>query len=450
MVRGNYTGSLGLPGQSGSRLGVSLILEDRFLTVRSRGDTLGEYPIEKVDVERTSGDRFRFKIGNEEFDFIASDPVRFFYDAVPEIERAGVSSTGAKTLFKSLLGSLGIRKEEQVEEETPMRKAVELARKDQPPPRPKPSRQETERRTGFSMPPPVGRGSSADAFSPSTSLPPLGRTRAAGGSSFQSGFPPPLSSSRPLAKRDTTGPQPAVSDASSPPSPGFPQPSSQYPVQAPNDPYSTYVPPPGIYSPPYPPVPQPVEGGEIPEQGIFEGASDRPPFPPGNQGAPVPDYPTPSSPTPEWVDYSTPSPLKPDETKAGGASVSDSKTQWEEVKPYFPSRDSAVEAASDPVVHLEASSVGGSVESAAGSFSSSDLAQDPAWAAERRLVEEKVSETASRARDLHPDLEGLVIRLETAVTQVHEGILDPPQALAMASLVQAMCDTLSVAEKRKD
>jgi len=142
--------------------------------------------------------------------------------------------------------------------------------------------------------------------------------------------------------------------------------------------------------------------------------------------------------------------LKPDETKAGGASVSDSKTQWEEVKPYFPSRDSAVEAANDPVVHLEASSVGGSVESSAGSFSRSDLAQDPAWAAERRLVEEKVSETASRARDLHPDLEGLVIRLETAVTQVHEGILDPPQALAMASLVQAMCDTLSVAEKRKD
>jgi hypothetical protein len=77
------------------------------------------------------------------------------------------------------------------------------------------------------------------------------------------------------------------------------------------------------------------------------------------------------------------------------------------------------------------------------------FAHDPELAGERKLMTERVNITAQRARATDPDLEALVVRLESAVTQVHEGTLDPQQALAMASLVQAMCDTIGVARKKR-
>lgn len=76
------------------------------------------------------------------------------------------------------------------------------------------------------------------------------------------------------------------------------------------------------------------------------------------------------------------------------------------------------------------------------------FAHDPDLAGERKLMNERVNITARRARATDPDLEALVVRLEAAVTQVHEGTLDPQQALAMASLVQAMCDTIGVSRKQ--
>lgn len=75
------------------------------------------------------------------------------------------------------------------------------------------------------------------------------------------------------------------------------------------------------------------------------------------------------------------------------------------------------------------------------------FAHDPDLAGERKLMNERVNITARRARAVDPDLEALVVRLEAAVAQVHEGTLDPQQALAMASLVQAMCDTIEVSRK---
>ncbi len=76
------------------------------------------------------------------------------------------------------------------------------------------------------------------------------------------------------------------------------------------------------------------------------------------------------------------------------------------------------------------------------------FAHDPDLAGERRLMTERVNQTARRARATDPDLEGLVVRLERAVADVQDGTLDPQQALAMASLVQAMCDTIGVNRRR--
>lgn len=72
------------------------------------------------------------------------------------------------------------------------------------------------------------------------------------------------------------------------------------------------------------------------------------------------------------------------------------------------------------------------------------FAHDPSLAFERRQMTERVTNAANRARSTSPDLESLVVRLESAVAQVHDGSLDPQQAMAMASLVQAMCDTIGV------
>lgn len=76
------------------------------------------------------------------------------------------------------------------------------------------------------------------------------------------------------------------------------------------------------------------------------------------------------------------------------------------------------------------------------------FAHDPDLAGERRLMTDRVSRTVSRARATDPDLESMVTRLEMAVIQVQDGTLDPQQALAMASLVQAMCDTIGVSRSQ--
>ena len=65
--------------------------------------------------------------------------------------------------------------------------------------------------------------------------------------------------------------------------------------------------------------------------------------------------------------------------------------------------------------------------------------------AAREQVVRRSQDVISDARQVGlPDLDTVINRLEHAVAQVHDGQLDPKQALAMASLVQAMVDTIEL------
>lgn len=75
------------------------------------------------------------------------------------------------------------------------------------------------------------------------------------------------------------------------------------------------------------------------------------------------------------------------------------------------------------------------------------FAHDPERAVERRRVQEQTNAAAQRVRRSGRDMADVLERLERAVVEVHEGRLDPQQALAMASLAQAMIDTIELTSK---
>lgn len=78
------------------------------------------------------------------------------------------------------------------------------------------------------------------------------------------------------------------------------------------------------------------------------------------------------------------------------------------------------------------------------------LAHDPDHHRERRDAHEETTRAANRVRRMAADnLDDVVARLERAVAEVHEGKLDPQQALAMASLAHAMVETIEVAKSRE-
>jgi hypothetical protein len=78
------------------------------------------------------------------------------------------------------------------------------------------------------------------------------------------------------------------------------------------------------------------------------------------------------------------------------------------------------------------------------------FAHDPDRHLERREVHEKTTKAADRVRrSATENLDDVVARLERAVAEVHEGRLDPQQALAMASLAQAMVDTIELAKTQE-
>lgn len=78
------------------------------------------------------------------------------------------------------------------------------------------------------------------------------------------------------------------------------------------------------------------------------------------------------------------------------------------------------------------------------------FAHDPARHRERRQVQEQTVLAADRVRKLPTEnLDDVVARLERAVAEVHEGRLDPQRALAMASLAQAIVDTIEVAKSEE-
>lgn len=78
------------------------------------------------------------------------------------------------------------------------------------------------------------------------------------------------------------------------------------------------------------------------------------------------------------------------------------------------------------------------------------FAHDPDRHVERREVHEQTTAAADRVRrSATENLDDVVARLERAVAEVHEGRLDPQQALAMASLAQAMVDTIELAKSQE-
>lgn len=78
------------------------------------------------------------------------------------------------------------------------------------------------------------------------------------------------------------------------------------------------------------------------------------------------------------------------------------------------------------------------------------LAHDPDHHRERQDAHEQATRAAKRVRRAAADnLDDVVARLERAVAEVHEGKLDPQQALAMASLAHAMVETIEVAKSRE-
>ena len=78
------------------------------------------------------------------------------------------------------------------------------------------------------------------------------------------------------------------------------------------------------------------------------------------------------------------------------------------------------------------------------------FAHDPDRHVERREVHERTTKAADRVRrSAAENLDDVVARLERAVAEVHEGRLDPQQALAMASLAQAMVETIELAKTQE-
>lgn len=69
---------------------------------------------------------------------------------------------------------------------------------------------------------------------------------------------------------------------------------------------------------------------------------------------------------------------------------------------------------------------------------------DPDRLAERRLARDRLetATVAAESVDVGSGLTEVVSRLEKAVAEVHEGVLDPQRAAAMAALVEAMCHAL--------
>ncbi len=78
------------------------------------------------------------------------------------------------------------------------------------------------------------------------------------------------------------------------------------------------------------------------------------------------------------------------------------------------------------------------------------FAHDPDRVAQRREIQEHTARAAERVRrTVGENLGDVVARLERAVAEVHEGRLDPQQALAMASLAHAMVETIELAKSQE-
>ncbi|HVR32717.1 MAG TPA: hypothetical protein VMS74_08405 [Acidimicrobiia bacterium] len=78
------------------------------------------------------------------------------------------------------------------------------------------------------------------------------------------------------------------------------------------------------------------------------------------------------------------------------------------------------------------------------------FAHDPDRHVERREVREQTTKAADRVRRAPAEnLDDVVARLERAVAEVHEGKLDPQQAMAMAAVAHAMVETIELAKSQE-
>jgi hypothetical protein len=81
-----FKGRLRLPDDTGAGIPVDLRLDDIFLVLVAEGETLGEWRMDDVGVQRVFSNQFLLDLEGEEMVFVADDPLGFAYEGVAEIE----------------------------------------------------------------------------------------------------------------------------------------------------------------------------------------------------------------------------------------------------------------------------------------------------------------------------------------------------------------------------
>ncbi len=388
-----------MPDQPGTGLRVDLELKDRHLLVSTDGENLGTYPLSQTMVERVTGDRFRLTIGNEILEFSADDALGFSYDAMPAMSGTMTHRPASWREFWRRNRPSATQRMIPTARPVAMGPAVEA-----------------EDRSDLSETP-VEAGSevaaeAADeptvAFADLTLDHKIDRESELVTSHEQVVGPTDRTSESDDTEAERQGSDPVASETAV-------EELAQQVVVDPTDPSLKY-------------------NAEQPDE--FRTGGVR-----GDES--VDSHPeagvTLDSPTVES------SPLAEPMSPATEASPLPAMAElFEEVPTVAPVtvEEGAVEECRG---RRSDGSPCGSVAINASGFC---FAHDPDLAGERRLMTERVNQTARRARATDPDLEALVVRLERAVADVQDGTLDPQQALAMASLVQAMCDTIGVNRRR--
>ncbi len=81
-----FKGRLRLPDDTGGGIPVDLRIDDIFLVLVAEGETLGEWRMDDVGIERVFSNQFLLDLEGEAMVFVADDPLGFAYEGVAEIE----------------------------------------------------------------------------------------------------------------------------------------------------------------------------------------------------------------------------------------------------------------------------------------------------------------------------------------------------------------------------
>lgn len=453
----HFRGRLSVPDQSGPGLSVDLEVDEKHLVVTSGGEDLGRYPLSQTRVERVTGNRFRLTIGNETLDFAAEDAIGFSYDGMPVI--SGRSPMRPRLFGSRRFGAVSAERAQsaprrQSSPTTPPQVEIPL-----PPPIAAASilteRLEPSHLPDLedSVPPPVHDPGLEDLAGDDTDVTRHGldvlerpaetsEDLSADGDWLE---PAALDSTAeaPLAEAIDVGMQ-ATSDEDEAPGPSG---AGSAEIGS----WGRWSPDRDDTADPVPRGPDIIDEADVEETDLigFEVAETQP--------SPLLEEEVPSAATGSWSEGGAWGRIEPDLIERETVATDAEPEQWsrglEQTEPMV----EPVAAPFSPAGVAERSYVecpglrsdGGACGSLAVGAGGFCFAHDPGLAGERKLMNERVLQTVRRARATDPDLESLVTRLEGAVSQVQDGSLDPQQALAMASLVQAMCDTITVS-RRKD